>query len=142
MSAHLQASLFGMSESRTPSRPSVQKIRVFIVDDSVVMRRILARNLAADPGIEIIGFASNGRSALEKIPHVNPDVMTLDIQMPEMDGIEALVKIHQAYPKLVVIMVSSINPCDAATTLDALALGASDYVMKPVGVSREKTDEI
>lgn len=118
------------------------KIRVLVVDDSVVMRRILAKNLAADAEIEVAGFASNGRLALEKIPHVNPDAVTLNIEMPEMDGLQTLREIRKTYPKLPVIIVSAINPRDAGTTLDALALGASDYVVKPMNGNRESAEKI
>jgi len=122
--------------------PSPYKIRVLIVDDSIVMRHLLAQTFAADPVMEIVGFASNGRLALEKIATIHPDIVTLDIEMPEMNGMEALVKIHQAYPKLPVIMISSINPRTAVTTVDALALGASDYVIKPAEGGKEETDKI
>lgn len=120
----------------------MSKIRVLIVDDSVVLRRILANNLAADPAIDVVGYASNGRLALARISQLNPDLVTLDVEMPEMDGIQTLCEIRKTHPKLPVIMVSAVNPRDAATTLDALALGANDYVTKPANVSRELAEKI
>jgi two-component system chemotaxis response regulator CheB len=110
------------------------KIRVLIVDDAVVVRRIVSDVLAADPDLEVVGTAANGRIALAKIPQVNPDVITLDVEMPEMDGLETLVEIRKLYPRLPVIMFSTLTERGAVTTLDALTLGASDYVTKPANV--------
>ena len=110
------------------------KIRVLIVDDAVVVRRIVSDVLAADPDLEVVGTAANGRIALAKIPQVNPDVITLDVEMPEMDGLETLSEIRKRYPRLPVIMFSTLTERGAATTLEALTLGASDYVSKPANV--------
>lgn len=107
------------------------KIRVFIVDDSVVIRKILSDTLSADPSIEVVSSAQNGKLALAKIPQCEPDVVTLDVEMPVMNGIEALAEIRKAYPKLPVIMFSTLTEAGASATLDALALGASDYATKP-----------
>ncbi len=120
----------------------MRKIRVLIVDDSVVVRRILINNLSLDPELEVVGFASNGRLALSKISQVNPDLVTLDLMMPEMDGVETLAEIRKTYPMLPVIMVSAINLLDAAHTLDALALGANDYVTKPFNVDRATAERL
>jgi two-component system chemotaxis response regulator CheB len=79
----------------------------------------------------VAGIAANGRIALGRIPQVNPDVVVLDVEMPEMDGLETLVEIRKAYPRLPVIMFSSLTERGATTTLDALTRGASDYVTKP-----------
>jgi two-component system chemotaxis response regulator CheB len=106
-------------------------IRILIVDDSSVIRKVLSEGLASDPMIEIAGTAANGKIALARIPQVNPDIVTLDIEMPVMNGLETLAKIRQTYPKLPVIMFSTLTERGARTTLDALALGASDYVTKP-----------
>lgn len=112
----------------------MQKIRILIVDDSVVIRRMLTDALAADPSLEIAGVAANGRIALSKIPQVNPDLVTLDIEMPEMNGLETLAEIRKTYLRLPVIMFSTVTERGAAATLDALALGANDYVTKPANV--------
>ncbi len=110
------------------------KIRVLVVDDAVVMRKMITEVLARDPQIEVIGTAANGKIALQKIPQVNPDLITLDVEMPEMDGIETLREIRKIYPKLPVIMFSTLTAKGAGTTLDALSLGATDYVTKPANV--------
>ena len=110
------------------------KIRVLIVDDAVVIRRLVSDVLSEDPDIEVAGTAANGRIGLAKIPQVNPDLVTLDVEMPEMTGLEALVEIRKQYPKLPVIMFSTLTARGAAATLDALSLGASDYVTKPANV--------
>jgi len=109
----------------------MQPVRVFIVDDSAVTRRLLSEVLAADPEIEIAGTAGNGSLALTRIPEVQPDLITLDIEMPGMDGLATITEIRKLYPKLPVIMFSSLTERGAAATLDALARGASDYVTKP-----------
>ncbi len=110
------------------------KLRVLIVDDAVVVRKILSDALAADPEIEVAGFAANGRIALQKIPQVNPDIVTLDVEMPEMDGLATLKAIREQYPKLPVVMFSTLTEQGARTTLEALSMGASDYVTKPANV--------
>ena len=106
-------------------------IRVLVVDDSAVVRKVMCDGLAPDAALEVVGTAANGRIALAKIPLLHPDIVTLDVEMPEMDGIEALTEIRKLYPKLPVIMFSTVTERGAAITLDALALGASDYVTKP-----------
>lgn len=110
------------------------KIRVLIVDDSVVIRRMLSDLLASDPDIEVVGAAANGQIALAKIPQLNPDLITLDIEMPVMDGLQTLTAIRKTYKRLPVIMFSTLTDKGAAATLDALSLGASDYVTKPANV--------
>ncbi len=106
-------------------------IRVLVVDDSVVVRRVLCEALTADSTIEIAGTAADGSIALSKIPILKPDLITLDVEMPGMSGLETLAEIRKLYPKLPVIMFSTLTERGAAITLDALALGASDYVAKP-----------
>jgi two-component system chemotaxis response regulator CheB len=106
-------------------------IRVLVVDDSVVVRKLLVEALASDAAIEVAGSAADGSIALSKIPLLKPDIVTLDVEMPVMSGLETLREIRKRYPKLPVIMFSTLTERGAATTLDALALGASDYVTKP-----------
>lgn len=110
------------------------KIRVLVVDDSVVIRKLVTDVLSGDAAIEVAATAPNGRIALAKIPQVNPDLVTLDIEMPEMNGLETMAAIHKTYPRLPVIMFSTLTERGAAVTLDALSMGASDYVTKPANV--------
>lgn len=113
---------------------TTRKIRVLIVDDSVVIRRLLSDILAQEADIEVAGIASNGKLALAKLPQINPDLVTLDIEMPELDGLETLVELRKTYPKLPVVMFSTLTERGAGATLDALSRGASDYVTKPANV--------
>ncbi len=112
----------------------MRKIRVLVVDDAVVVRRMLTDVLAADPDIEVVGTAPNGRIGLQKISQVNPDLVTLDVEMPELDGLATVVEIRKTWPRLPVLMFSTLTERGAGTTLDALARGASDYVTKPANV--------
>jgi chemotaxis protein MotB len=106
-------------------------IRVLVVDDSVVIRKVLTEALATDAEIEVVGGAADGSIALSKISLVKPDLITLDVEMPGMLGLETLVEIRKLHPKLPVIMFSTLTERGAATTLEALSLGASDWVTKP-----------
>lgn len=112
----------------------MNKIRVLVVDDAVVVRRMVSDALASDPVLEVVGTAANGKIALAKIPQVNPDLVTLDVEMPEMNGLETLAAIKKLYPKLPVVMFSTLTECGALTTIEALSLGANDYVTKPSNV--------
>ena len=110
------------------------KIRVLVVDDAVVVRKLITATLERDPELEVVGVAAHGRIALQKIPQVNPDLLTLDVEMPELDGLATLREVRKLYPKLAVIMFSTLTEKGAAATLDALALGANDYVAKPANI--------
>src|SRR6516164_3345120 len=107
------------------------KIRVLVVDDAVVFRRLVSEELNRDPALEVAGTAANGRIALARMTQVNPDVVILDVEMPEMDGLATLAELRKAYPRLPVIMFSALTERGAEATLDALALGATDYFTKP-----------
>lgn len=122
------------------------KLRILVVDDAVVMRRLITEALSRDPGIEVVGVAAHGRIALAKIPQVNPDLVTMDVEMPELDGIATVRELRKSYPRLPVIMFSTLTERGAASTLEALAAGATDYVTKPanvgsVGLSVQRLEE-
>lgn len=106
-------------------------IRILVVDDSVVIRKLLCDTLSKDPELEVIASAGDGRIALSKITQLHPDLVTLDIEMPVMNGLDTLVEIRKSDPKLPVIMFSTLTERGAAATLDALSAGASDYATKP-----------
>jgi len=119
----------------TPAYPETtpagkRRIRVLIVDDSALVRSLLTDILRADPGIEVVGAASDAHVAREKIKQLNPDVLTLDVEMPKMDGITFLKNLMRLRP-MPVVMVSSLTERGADVTLDALAIGAVDYLSKP-----------
>lgn len=117
--------------------PPVAPVRVLVVDDSVVMRRVVARALERDPAIARTDFAANGRLALDKIRHSRPDVVVLDLEMPELDGFGTLSELRRTHPDLPVVLFSSLDERGAASTLDALSLGAVDFVLKPTASSVE-----
>ncbi|MCL1999970.1 MAG: chemotaxis response regulator protein-glutamate methylesterase [Planctomycetes bacterium] len=106
------------------------KIRVLIVDDSALVRDILSLGLSRDPELEVVGVAADPFEAGEMIPILKPDVMTLDVEMPRMNGLEFLRRLMPQYP-LPVVMVSALTEKGKQLTLDALALGAVDFVAKP-----------
>jgi two-component system chemotaxis response regulator CheB len=109
------------------------KIRVLVVDDSVVIRKVVSEELSADPDIEVCATAPNGKIGLAKVGQSNPDLVILDVEMPEMDGLEVLAQLRKAYPRLPVIMFSAVTERGAKATLEALSLGATDYFTKPSG---------
>ncbi|WP_456369850.1 protein-glutamate methylesterase/protein-glutamine glutaminase [Thermodesulfatator atlanticus] len=109
----------------------MKKIRVLVVDDSPLLRRLISEALRADKDIEVVGTANNGKEALDKARLLRPDVITLDIEMPVMDGLTALEKLKRLYPKIQVIMFSSLTEKGAKETIKALSLGAFDFVTKP-----------
>jgi two-component system, chemotaxis family, protein-glutamate methylesterase/glutaminase len=114
--------------------PPGARIRVLVVDDSVVIRRLVAHALSEDPAVEVVGAASNGAIALERIAQLNPDVITLDIEMPEMNGLDVLRRLRDQQVRPRVVMFSTLTDRGAALTLESLALGADDYVTKAANV--------
>ena len=110
------------------------KYRVLVVDDSVVMRRIVRQSLESDPEIEVVGVAANGKIALAMVEQYTLDAITLDIEMPEMDGLQTLRELRARGIRTPVIMFSTLTERGALATLDALAAGADDYVAKPANV--------
>ena len=114
----------------------MERIRVLIVDDSPFMRKALERMLLAAEDIEVIGSARDGQDALEKIPQLKPDIVTLDVEMPRMDGLTCLKRIMAEMP-LPVLMVSSLTQEGAQATLEALALGALDFIPKESSLANQ-----
>jgi two-component system chemotaxis response regulator CheB len=108
----------------------MQKIRVLIIDDSALVRQMLTDMLQTDPAVEVVGTASDPYVAREKIKQLNPEVLTLDVEMPRMDGLTFLRNLMRLRP-MPVVMVSSLTRHGADTTLAALELGAVDFVSKP-----------
>lgn len=106
-------------------------LRVVVVDDSAVIRNILTRVLESDPGVSVVETAHNGARAVRRVPRLNPDVVVLDIDMPVMDGLEALPHLIRDVPGLPVIVASTLTTRNADITLRALAAGAADYIAKP-----------
>ncbi len=113
--------------------PSGRRIRILIVDDSAVMRSLLRSVVCADAGLEVVGTAADGETALNAIETLRPDLVLLDVEMPVMDGLVTLRKLRAKGHKMPVIMCSSLTQRGAKVTIEALACGASDYVAKPVG---------
>src|SRR5690606_2579514 len=116
--------MHSMDERRT--RP----IRVLIVDDSAVVRRVLTEELAKYPGIQVVGTASDPYVARERIAELRPDVLTLDVELPRMDGLSFLERLMRYFP-MPVVVVSSLTPRNSAAAMRALSLGAVDVVRKP-----------
>jgi two-component system chemotaxis response regulator CheB len=114
-----------------PRSTAGHAIRVMIVDDAVVVRGLMSRWLSEESGIEVVGTFRNGREAVDNVLKLKPDVVVLDIDMPELDGLSALPLLLARKPDLVVIMASTLTRRNAEVSLKALSLGAIDYVTKP-----------
>jgi two-component system chemotaxis response regulator CheB len=117
------------------------KKRVLLVDDAVVVRKALSVAIEKDPDLEVAGTAVNGRVALAKFPLVKPDLVLLDIEMPEMDGLETVRELRKIDRRVPIIMFSTLSEHGAAVTLEALSLGATDYVTKPSNADMASTLE-
>ncbi len=120
-----------MTLAASANPDSVARLRVLVVDDSVVVRRMLTTAIDRDPALQVVGTASNGRLALAKLQQSPCDVVTLDVEMPELGGLETLAAIRRQFPQLPVLMCSSMTERGAVTTLEALSRGANDYITKP-----------
>jgi two-component system chemotaxis response regulator CheB len=108
----------------------MDKIRVLIIDDSHLIRDVLTEILSSSPAIEVVGAAEDPLVAREMIKQLNPDVLTLDVEMPRMDGITFLRNLMRLRP-MPVVMISALTESNAEVTLTALALGAVDFIAKP-----------
>jgi chemotaxis response regulator CheB len=118
----------------------MKTIRALIVDDSIVIRNVLTEILNASPLIEVVGTAEDPYVARELIKQLNPDVLTLDIEMPRMDGITFLRNLMRLRP-MPVVMISALTESNAEVTLTALSLGAVDFIAKPAGDTEEGMNE-
>lgn len=112
-----------------------KKIKVLVVDDTIVYRKAVSDILSEMPGIEVVGVAHNGKIAVSKIQTLKPDLLTLDIEMPEMNGIEVLQYLQQQAPQVSAIMVSTLTSEGGDMTMRALELGAYDFILKPTAAN-------
>ena len=117
----------------------MEKIKVLVVDDSPVVRSIVSETLATEPRIEVVGCAEDPYEARDLIKKLNPDVLTLDVEMPRMDGITFLKNLMRLRP-MPVVMLSSLTTKGSDVTLDALSLGAVDFIAKPSSDSVGRLD--
>jgi len=116
-----------------------RKKRVLLVDDAVVVRKALSQAIGQDPFLEVAATAVNGRIGLAKFAALQPDIVLLDIEMPEMDGLETVRELRKIDTRVPIIMFSSLTEHGASVTLEALALGATDYVTKPSNIDAAAT---
>jgi two-component system, chemotaxis family, protein-glutamate methylesterase/glutaminase len=123
------------------SAPGLDSIRVMIVDDAIVVRGLLVRWIEAEAGLQVVASLRSGREAIEQVERANPDVVILDVDMPDIDGITALPRLFEKKRDLVVIMSSTLTRRNAEVSLRALSLGAADYIPKPE-TTREITASI
>ena len=119
----------------------MKKVRVLVVDDSAFMRKVLTDIISADSKMELVGTAKNGKEAIEQIKQLKPDVVTMDIEMPVMDGLTALELAMKESP-VPIVMLSSLTKEGAEATLKALELGAVDFISKPSSVFKVSTDDV
>lgn len=117
-------------------------MRVLVVDDSTIFRKVVRDALAAEPGVEVVGVAADGRRALEKIDQLQPDLVTLDVEMPELDGLGVLRELHGRSQTPTVIMLSSLTASGAVLTAQSLRLGAFDFILKPGESSLERNVQV
>lgn len=108
-----------------------KKLRVLVVDDTIVYRKAVSDIIEEIPGVELAGVAHNGKIALAKVKTLKPDILTLDIEMPVMNGIEVLAELKKNHPEVGAIMLSTLTTEGSEMTLQALELGAFDFILKP-----------
>ncbi len=108
-----------------------KKLRVLVVDDTIVYRKVVSDIVGEIPGVELAGVAHNGKIAIAKIKTLKPDILTLDIEMPEMNGIEVLAELQKNYPGVGAVMLSTLTAEGSEMTMRALELGAFDFILKP-----------
>ena len=114
-------------------------LRALVIDDTILFRKVISEALAELPGVEVVGTASSGRSALARIAELDPDVVTLDIEMPDMTGLEVLAEMRRRSLRAGVLVVSAVTVHGGELTLKALELGAFDFITKPIGLSAEQS---
>ena len=131
----------GSATAEKPHATVTDPVRVMVVDDSVVVRGLIGRWLDEDPALAVVASHRNGKLAVEDVTRSNPDVVVLDVEMPEMDGITALPLLLKQKPGLVVVMASTLTRRNAEISLKCLSLGAADYVPKPESNSRVTTSD-
>lgn len=132
--------MIGQEALRAVSNPE-RETRVLVVDDSAFMRYVISKELSADPTIKVVGMARDGVDAMQKIELLQPDVVTMDLEMPRMDGLTALERIMAEMP-VPVILLSSLTQEGAAVTIRGLELGAVDFVPKPSAVEASVAEEV
>ncbi len=121
---------------------ATKPIKVMVVDDTVVYRKVVSDVLSNTEGIEVVGVAANGSIAMRKLSHLKPDILTLDLEMPEMDGLEVLRELQRTGSNVGAIMLSAFTTQGANSTLEALKLGAFDFVLKPSGKDIDDSSEM
>jgi two-component system chemotaxis response regulator CheB len=115
-------------------------LKVLVVDDTIMYRKIIADILAAMPEVEVVGTAGNGRVALSRMRLLKPDLVTLDVEMPLMNGLEVLQAMRQEHLDIACLMLSSLTERGSAVTMEALELGAFDFILKPDGATMEENN--
>ena len=120
-----------VSVAAKPSATVSRRIRVMIVDDAVVVRGLFSRWVGEEPDLEVAASLRTGREAVNQIERVDPDVVVLDVDMPELDGIAALPLLLEKRRDVVILMASTLTRRNAEISLKALSLGAADYIPKP-----------
>lgn len=116
-----------------------KKLRVLVVDDTIVYRTAVSKVLSEIPGVEVVGVAHNGKIAMSKIATLKPDLLTLDIEMPVMNGIEVLGELQKSHPNVGAVMVSTLTSDGGEMTMKALELGAFDFILKPQSKNQEES---
>ena len=123
---------------KTAAAGTSRPIRVMIVDDALVARGFVKRWVDAEPDLELVGSLRDGREAIEQLERINPDVVVLDVEMPDIDGITALPQLLKKKPNLAIIMASTLTRRNAEISMKALALGALDCIPKPEANERQR----